>query len=549
MELIVTMDIGFLIPPAGRNGAPPSSSLSIDNGQVTQSARGETFPSLFEGLVQNGPVEAVTSNTEIAISSADSSTVPLSWSALVEKGQITQPAQSVSGEEGVFFSESEDATDLSQSVDAENQAVNVFVIEDPLATRAAVIDPQAGSIAEVDRTDFAQNVQRFSLLGVELFPLLAQNAHVSETHEAGVAGEVSAETVVAQSAMTNLPRQSALPLAAGRGQSGDALAVPPNQPAVQIAEASPSQSGRSAPIDRVPAPVEQSSGNPILPGMPLLDSLVADQSPSSDIENQGARNGLFIALVNDRAQSVDRSSTGVQPSAKVQAQGSQGITLPGQSTPVPVMDENVEGGNDPFGADAQGTGEGTVFQSRENGISESVTRGNQSTFFSGQFTSAQQAQSSSTASSGAIQPEDHLKMMQALFEEDRSAARTATTFGRAQVVHMDLPSHDSGPLSVRISMTDQTVHTQFTTDRNELGSLLMGRQDQLQHTLTKAGLELGQFQVHIDQQGRQEAFPDRQSRRNGEASEQQPVSQEHTQHTQDREPLNRRPARGLSLFA
>ena len=543
MELIVTMDIGLLIAPAGRDAAPPDSSLAVDKGQVTQSARDETFPSLFEGLVQNGPVEAVTSNTEIVVPSAGSLTASLSWNALVEKGQVTQPAQSVAGEEGVFSSESEEATALSQSVDAENQAASVFVIEDPLAMRSAVIDPQAISIAEVDRTDFAQNAQRFSLLGVELSPLVAQNAHVSETHEAGVAGEVSAGTVAAQSAMTNLPRHSTLPLAAGRGQSGDALAVPPNQPALQITKAFPSQSGRSTPIDRTPAPVEQSSGNPILSGMPLLDSLVADQSPSRDMENQEPLNGLFVAAV------VDRLSTGVQPSAKVQAQGSQEITLPGQSAPVPVMDQNGEGGNDPFGADAQGTGEETFFHSRENGISESVTRGNQSTFFSGQFTSAQQAQSSSTTSFGAIQPEDHLKMMQALFEEDRSAARTATTFGRAQIVHMDLPFHDSGPLSVRISMTDQTVHTQFTTDRNELGSLLMGRQDQLQHTLTKAGLELGQFQVHIDQQGRQEAFPDRQSGRNGDASEQQPVSQEHPQHPQDREQLNRRPARGLSLFA
>jgi flagellar hook-length control protein FliK len=93
------------------------------------------------------------------------------------------------------------------------------------------------------------------------------------------------------------------------------------------------------------------------------------------------------------------------------------------------------------------------------------------------------------------------------------------------------------------------VHTQFTTDRNDLGAFLLGRQDQLQQNLTKSGLELGQFQVHIDQRGQQEAFSDRQSRRNGGASEQQPASQDHNQQGQDRERPNHRPTRALSLFA
>ena len=124
-----------------------------------------------------------------------------------------------------------------------------------------------------------------------------------------------------------------------------------------------------------------------------------------------------------------------------------------------------------------------------------------------------------------------------------------STSGKVQVVHVELPPHDSGPLSVRISMTDQTVHTQFTTDRNDLGTFLLTRQDQLQQSLTKSGLELGQFQVHIDQQGRQEAFADRQSRRNGGESEQQSASQGHNQETQDGERHNHRPLHALSLFA
>jgi hypothetical protein len=98
-------------------------------------------------------------------------------------------------------------------------------------------------------------------------------------------------------------------------------------------------------------------------------------------------------------------------------------------------------------------------------------------------------------------------------------------------------------------MVDQTVHTQFTTDRSDLGTILIGRQDQLQQNLTKSGLELGQFQVHINQEGRQDAFPDRQSRRNGEASERQLASQDQNRQSQDRERPQHGAPRALSLFA
>ena len=98
-------------------------------------------------------------------------------------------------------------------------------------------------------------------------------------------------------------------------------------------------------------------------------------------------------------------------------------------------------------------------------------------------------------------------------------------------------------------MTDQMVHTQFTTDRSDLGAILIGRQDQLQQSLTKSGLELGQFQVHVNQEGRQEAFPDRQSRRNGEASEQQQAAQGQSEQSHDQERPNYRSTRALSLFA
>ena len=78
---------------------------------------------------------------------------------------------------------------------------------------------------------------------------------------------------------------------------------------------------------------------------------------------------------------------------------------------------------------------------------------------------------------------------------------------------------------------------------------LLTRQDQLQHTLMKSGLELGQFQVHVDQQGKQEALPDRQARRNSEGFEQPTTSQDHKHDTQNRERPNHSSSRTLSLFA
>jgi hypothetical protein len=178
-----------------------------------------------------------------------------------------------------------------------------------------------------------------------------------------------------------------------------------------------------------------------------------------------------------------------------------------------------------------------------------VTRGNQSQFFNGQFTTAMQAQSSAPGEgSSVVTPAADRLKTQAFLGEDQSATVTAVS-GKIQSVHVELPKHDSGPLSVRISMTDQMVHAQFTTDRNDLGALLFTRQDQLQQNLAKSGLELGQFQVHIDQRGQQEALPDRQSRRNGEPPEQPPASQDHNQQAQDRERPDHRPPRALSLFA
>jgi flagellar hook-length control protein FliK len=234
----------------------------------------------------------------------------------------------------------------------------------------------------------------------------------------------------------------------------------------------------------------------------------------------------------------------------IQEQGDHETTLLSQSQSVRVIQDSGGGEQGAFSDLAQGEGEGSLFQFTAGGIPESVTRGNQPPLFIDQFMSARQTASlpEGTGSPVVMSTTDHLKLTQSLVSGDRSGTTTSMS-GMPQTIHLELPSHDSGPLNVRISMMDQTVHTQFTTDRNDLGALLFMRQDQLQQNLIKSGLELGQFQVHVNQEGRQDALPDRQSRRNDGAPEQQLASQDHNPQAQDRDRPSHHSMRALSLFA
>jgi hypothetical protein len=505
------MDIGLLISQVGCSAAPASSSALVESGQCIQPAQGETFSALFKGF-----------------------------------------AQSIPDEEAPSLCESDDPTEPTPSSDAVNQATMASVMEVVLASISAVQDRQVAVSGEADSAESAQNTQRSSQQGIESTPFVLQNVGVAPIDEAGGTGQDSAPTEAALPATRDLPSYPVLqPLAdSARSQSGEAAAMMRKQTASQAPDVPLIRKDRGAPVDLAPAPLEQPSGGAPLLRTPPPDSLISDPCPSPVTESQGLEKVLPAASAKGGVQSLDRPSTEIPPSVLIQEQGAQETTLLGQDLLVPMIGESGEEGQDPFEADAHEAGEGTFFLSGENGDPESVTRGHQPSFFNGQFMSARQAQSSPQGEgSSVVTPTgDQLKMTQAFLGEDHSATMTVAP-GKAQTVHMELPSHDSGPLSIRISMTDQTVHTQFITDRNDLGAFLMGRQDQLQQSLTKSGLELGQFQVHIDQRGQQEAFPDRQSRRNGGAPEQQAALQDHNQQSQDRERPNHRSPRALSLFA
>ena len=74
-----------------------------------------------------------------------------------------------------------------------------------------------------------------------------------------------------------------------------------------------------------------------------------------------------------------------------------------------------------------------------------------------------------------------------------------TPVPRTQAVQFDLSPADFGQLRVRVVLSDHTIHTHMSTDRAELGQMLTGQQEQLSTQLSTAGLDLGRFQVHVDQ--------------------------------------------------
>ena len=499
------MDIGLLIPPTGRSAAPPSSTVSNETGG-------------FQQPTQNGAFSAV----------------------------LKHAAQKTYDEQRRPLSDTVDSLESAPPKEADDQATGTTLSGIAVEAFSQVQDLHQAVSPVVDMIETLLSLTGCTLQSIESIPLISQDLSAATPEDDGTPGHELLQAIPPEPTTTEPSLDSLPQLVLAHDQSSETPAI---QGGSQSLDVPSIRNGRGAAVDLAPLPLEQPAGNLTL-STPPPGSLISDQGPSPVMENQGAKNLLPAVLVNGGVPSPERPSAAGQPLGLVQEQGTQATALLGQSLSVSVIGESGEGEQDSFGSDAQGAGEGTFFHSGESGSQESGMRDNRSSFFNGQFTSVQQVQSSTKGEgSSVVTPEaDHLKMAQTLLGEAHSATMTSA-YGKAQVVHMELPSHDSGPLSVRISMTDQTVHTQFTTDRNDLGALLFTRQDQLQQNLTKSGLELGQFQVNIDQRGQQEALPDRQPRRNGEAPDQPPASQDHNQEAQDRERLTHRSSRVLSLFA
>ncbi len=500
------MGIGFLIPPSDCSSASTNSNVLSETSQLQQPTQSGTFSALLKDVAQN-----------------------------LSDAQLPP------------FANTDDPIEPAPSMETDDHATGSAFSGIAVASYVAMQDLPAAASPMADKAESLEGSTKIQLQSVESTPLLPQGVTVVALSDNRTVRTEPVPVDLLKPRTTDSFSNSLPKPALDLDRSGETSA---RQEGARTTDGVPIRNDRSTPVALPPVPLEQPFDNATLPIKPLPGALITDQGPAHVMEGQGAKIILSATSVHGGEQSIDRTSAGVQPLAMVQEQGSQQTTLPGQSLSVPVIGVSGGGEQDPFGTDAQEAGDGTFFRFGESGTPESVTRGNQSQLFNGQFSSAMQAQSSAPGEgSSVVTPAaDRLKMTQAFLSEDHSAAVTAAP-GKVQSVHVELPAHDSGPLSVRISMTDQMVHAQFTTDRNDLGALLFTRQDQLQQNLAKSGLELGQFQVHIDQRSQQEPLPDRQSRRNGEAPEQQPASQDRNQHAQDRERQNHRPQRALSLFA
>ena len=96
-----------------------------------------------------------------------------------------------------------------------------------------------------------------------------------------------------------------------------------------------------------------------------------------------------------------------------------------------------------------------------------------------------------------------------------------TTVPRTQAVQFDMSPADFGQLRVRVVLSDHTIHTHLSTDRAELGQMLTGQQEQLSTQLTAAGLDMGRFQVQVDQERSRQSGQDGQSQAHSGTTPQQ----------------------------
>jgi hypothetical protein len=85
---------------------------------------------------------------------------------------------------------------------------------------------------------------------------------------------------------------------------------------------------------------------------------------------------------------------------------------------------------------------------------------------------------------------------------------------RSVVVNVHQP--DLGHVNIRVAMTNDLVHTHFSSDRLEVGQFFINGQDRLQAALQASGLDMGQFRVDIDRQSGGRSFQQGPSQEHGQ---------------------------------
>lgn len=82
----------------------------------------------------------------------------------------------------------------------------------------------------------------------------------------------------------------------------------------------------------------------------------------------------------------------------------------------------------------------------------------------------------------------------------------ANSTHQTKSIVLELSQADLGRMNIRIAVNQDVVHTQFTSDRTEMGQYLVSGQEKLQSALQTSGLDLGQFRVDIDRQSAGRSF-------------------------------------------
>ena len=98
--------------------------------------------------------------------------------------------------------------------------------------------------------------------------------------------------------------------------------------------------------------------------------------------------------------------------------------------------------------------------------------------------------------------------MQTLTPAPAAETHVPTT---SRAVLFQVAEPDLGQINVRVTLAKEVVHAYLSSDRPEVGQVLINSQDRLQTALHANGLEMGQFRVDIDRQGSGRSFQQGQS--------------------------------------
>lgn len=122
--------------------------------------------------------------------------------------------------------------------------------------------------------------------------------------------------------------------------------------------------------------------------------------------------------------------------------------------------------------------------------------------------------SQTTSSPGTPVPASFVTHVQSGARAEETAQSAGNPAMRSVVVNVNQP--DLGHVNIRIAMTNDLVHTHFSSDRLEVGQFFINSQDRLQAALQASGLDMGQFRVDIDRQSGGRSFQQNSSQEHGQ---------------------------------